>query len=202
MPGLLRCHVRSQSRHRVHLEGNEFVGVVPLAVHVALGSWNWTVRLLGIESNRDGVLLWDSNGLGGHGLSLQSSSGGLITGGNGLSLAAGWLTGTVVCGSTVMLWFLLVVMDSLHVIEEIIPPRKAMARDAAFTARVEAQVWALAVAVHAMSLSFVPQQACRGRELLLGAGLHLATEGLQMGVDEFAIAHMVSTDRLHSSTRA
>lgn len=78
------------------------------------------------------------------------------------------------------------VMDSLHVIKQVVPPGKAIARDATLTSWVVAQVRPVTVSVHSMSLSFMTQETGSGRELLLGACVDLAPEGLQMGVDEFA----------------
>lgn len=82
---------------------------------------------------------------------------------------------------------LLVIMYSLHVIKEIVPSWEPVARNTSLTSRVETQMWPISMSVHAMSFSFMPEQASRGRELLLGTGLNLAAEGLQVGVDELAV---------------
>ena len=80
----------------------------------------------------------------------------------------------------------LVIVDALHVVEEIIPSREAIARSTAFTASVVAQMWSFAVSMHAVCFSFVTKEAGCGREFLLGARFHLAAERLEMRVDELA----------------
>ena len=79
-----------------------------------------------------------------------------------------------------------VVMYSLHVVKQVVPPWEAISRKSSLAAGVEAKVWTVAVTVHAMGLPFVAEQAGSGGELLLGASLLSAAEGLEMRIDEFA----------------
>ena len=69
---------------------------------------------------------------------------------------------------------------------QVVSPWEAIARYATLTARIDAQMWPVSMSVHAMSLSFVPEETGSGRELLLGTRFHLATEGLQMRVNVLA----------------
>ena len=62
-----------------------------------------------------------------------------------------------------------------------------MSGDATLTWSVVAEVRPVTVSVHSMGLSFMPQQAGGGGEFLFGAGGCLASERLQMGVDEFTV---------------
>lgn len=78
------------------------------------------------------------------------------------------------------------IMDTLHVVKQVIPPWKAIARDSALAARVVAEVRPIAMSMHTVCFSFVPEQAGGGRELLLGTSLHLAAERLDVRVDKFA----------------
>jgi hypothetical protein len=82
---------------------------------------------------------------------------------------------------------ILVIMDTLHVVKQVVPPGKSISGNATFAAWVEAEVGTFTMAVHPVGLSFMPQKASRGRELLLGTGIHFAPEGLEVGVDELAV---------------
>lgn len=83
------------------------------------------------------------------------------------------------------------VVHSLHVVEQVVPPWEAIARKTALAACVEAKVRAVAVTVHAMSLALVTKQASGGGEFLLGACLLPASEGLQVRVNELAVKEIV-----------
>jgi hypothetical protein len=52
----------------------------------------------------------------------------------------------------------LVVMDALHVVEEVVSPWESVAREATLTAGISAQMWPVAVPVHSVCFSFVPQK--------------------------------------------
>lgn len=80
---------------------------------------------------------------------------------------------------------LLMVMDSLHVVEQIVSPREAMTWDSSITALIVAKMWPVAVSMHPVSFSFMTEQACCGGKLLLGACFDLTAEGLEVGVDVF-----------------
>jgi hypothetical protein len=77
-------------------------------------------------------------------------------------------------------------MDALHVVEEVVSPWETVAREATLTAGISAQMWPVAVPVHSVCFSFVPQKTSSRRELLLGTAVDLAAEGLQVGVNELA----------------
>lgn len=78
-------------------------------------------------------------------------------------------------------------MHSLHVVVKVVASGETIASEPTLTSRVEAEVRTVAVTVHAMCLALVAEQAGRRRELLLGAGLDLAAERLEVRVDELAI---------------
>lgn len=65
--------------------------------------------------------------------------------------------GTHHCAARVVGQIFLVIMNTLHMVEQIVPSREPIARSAAFTARIVAQVWPFAVSVHAVCFSFMPQ---------------------------------------------
>lgn len=143
-----------RARQCVHLELNELLLVVPLAVHVPLDSLVTGIRLVWVDRNLDWIrLLWNIHDLSWQ--RLHSSSSRLITGRARLPLAAHWLACSMV-GSTVVLWLLLVVMYTLHVVKQVVASRKSVAWDAALAARIEAKVWTLSVAMHTVGLSFMP----------------------------------------------
>jgi len=81
---------------------------------------------------------------------------------------------------------LTVIVHPLHVIKQVVSPREAIARKSALAASVEAKVRAVTVAVHAVSLALVAEEASSGRELLLGASVLPAAEWLEVGINELA----------------
>ena len=66
----------------------------------------------------------------------------------------------------------------LHVVKQVVSPRETIARESALAASVEAKVRSVTVAVHAVSLALVAEEASSGREFLLGASFLPATEWL------------------------
>ena len=54
------------------------------------------------------------------------------------------------------------VVHSLHVVEQVVPPWEAVARKSTLTASVEAEVWSVTMAMHAVSLALVAKQASSG----------------------------------------
>lgn len=90
---------------------------------------------------------------------------------------------------------LFMVMHSSHVIVEVVPPWETIAGLAAITTGVKAKMWPVTMAVHAVRFTLVTEQAGCGRELLLGAGLNLATEWLQVRVNELAVHTYQSAPR-------
>ena len=82
---------------------------------------------------------------------------------------------------------LFVIVNTLHMIEQVVPSREPTARCAAVTARIVAQVRSFAVPMHAVCFSFVPEQTSSRGELLLGTRFHLASEGLQVRINELAV---------------
>jgi hypothetical protein len=79
-----------------------------------------------------------------------------------------------------------VVVDPLHVVEEVVSPWKSIAKKATFTASILAQMWPVTMPMHAVCFSFMSEQTCGGRELLLGTSLDLAAKGLHVGINELA----------------
>lgn len=79
-----------------------------------------------------------------------------------------------------------VIMYSLHVVKQVVPPWKSISGKSSLAASVEAKVWAVTMTVHAVSFSLVAKQAGSGGEFLLGASLLSAAEWLQVGIDELA----------------
>ena len=61
---------------------------------------------------------------------------------------------------------LLMIVDTLHMVKEVVSPWKAIAQDSALTARVIAQVWSITMAVHSMCFSFMTEQTGGRGELL------------------------------------
>lgn len=84
-----------------------------------------------------------------------------------------------------------VVMYSLHVVKQVVPPWESISGKSSLAASVEAKVWAVTVTVHAMGLALVAKQARSGGELLLGASLLSAAEWLQMRIDELAVGEFI-----------
>lgn len=93
------------------------------------------------------------------------------------------------CGRTVVL------VDSLHVIKEVVPTREAMARHSSLTVSEVAKMRPGSVTVHTVSLSLVAKKACSRGELNTDARLLVAAEWLQMRVDVLAI-HILDHDRV------
>jgi hypothetical protein len=73
-------------------------------------------------------------------------------------------------------------MHSLHVVEEVVSARKTVAGYRSLTVPEVAKMGPGAVAVHAMRLAFVTEEARSRRELYTNAGLLIAAEWLQMRV--------------------
>jgi hypothetical protein len=73
-----------------------------------------------------------------------------------------------------------VIVYSLHVVKQVVSPWETIARESALTSSVEAKVRSVTVAVHAMSLAFVTEEASGRRELLLGACFLPAAEWLEV----------------------
>jgi hypothetical protein len=82
---------------------------------------------------------------------------------------------------------LTVIVYSFHVVKEVVSPWEAIARESALAASVEAKVRAVTVAVHAVSLALVAEEASSRRELLLGASVLPAAEWLEVGINELAV---------------
>jgi hypothetical protein len=80
-----------------------------------------------------------------------------------------------------------VIVHSLHVVEQVVPPREPVPRKTTLASSVEAEMRSVTVTVHAMGLAFVTEQASSGRELLLGAGILSAAEWLEMRINELAV---------------
>lgn len=78
------------------------------------------------------------------------------------------------------------VVDTLHVVEQVVSPWEPIANYAPLAASIVAKMWAIAVAVHTVGFSFMAKEARSRRELLLRTALVLAAERLQVGVDKFA----------------
>ena len=89
-------------------------------------------------------------------------------------------------GASGLRWRLLVVVDPPHVVEEVVSPWKSSARNATVTASILAQMWPVTMPMHAVCFSFMSEQTCGGRELLLGTSLDLAAKGLQVRINELA----------------
>jgi hypothetical protein len=84
-----------------------------------------------------------------------------------------------------------VIVDSLHVVSEVPVARKAIPGNSAFTPLIGAEEWLVAVSMHGMSFALMAEQASRGGETKLLAGVDLALVWLQVGVHEFAGTHRV-----------
>jgi len=82
---------------------------------------------------------------------------------------------------------LTVIVYPLHVIKQVVSPWETIAWESALAASVEAEMRSVTVAVHAVSLALVAEEA-RGRgEFLLGASFLPAAERLEMRINEFAV---------------
>ena len=86
------------------------------------------------------------------------------------------------------------VVHSLHMVEQVVPPWEAIARKSTLAASVEAKVGSVTVTMHAVSLTLVTEQASRGGELLLGACFLPASEWLQVRINKLAVKIMVVSD--------
>ena len=91
-----------------------------------------------------------------------------------------------------------VVVYTSHVVLEVPLARKPVSRMGAVTALVGAQVGLVSMAVHGVSLTLVSEKACGRREAGVLARVHLASVGLQVGVDKFATSGDWS-DSMHIS---
>lgn len=74
-------------------------------------------------------------------------------------------------------------VNTLHVVEEVVAAREAVSRDSTLTVLEVAQVRSGTVSVHAVGLTLVTEQAGGGRELNTDAGLLVAAEWLQVRVN-------------------
>lgn len=84
-----------------------------------------------------------------------------------------------------------VLVHTLHMVEEIVATGETVALDGTITVTEVAEVRSCTVTMHTMSFSLVAEQASRGRELDSHAGLLVATEGLQVRVDILAALLLV-----------
>lgn len=80
------------------------------------------------------------------------------------------------------------VMDTLHVVKQIVSPWESIAGNAALAAGVVAQMWTVTMAMHSVGFPLVAEQAGSRRELLFGTCLDLAPEWLQVGINVLAAA--------------
>jgi hypothetical protein len=80
-----------------------------------------------------------------------------------------------------------VVVHPLHVVKQVVSPWETIARESALATSVEAKVRSVTVAVHAVSLALVAEEASSRRELLLGASFLPAAEWLKVGINELAV---------------
>ena len=92
-------------------------------------------------------------------------------------------------------------VDTLHVVEEVVAAREAVAWHSTLAILEVAEVRPRAVSVHTVRLTFVTKQARGGRKLNADASLLVATEWLQVRVDVLVVVALqrcglVSTARL------
>ena len=78
-------------------------------------------------------------------------------------------------------------VDTLHVVKEVVATREPVTRHGTLTIAEVAQVWPDSVTVHAMCLTLVTEEACSRRELHANARLLVAAERLQMRVHVLAV---------------
>ena len=148
--------------HNVDLLGQQRPLVVPLGVEDALpvlGVPSWLLRLI--------HGLWEVAGWLEEPLRLRRQRHRLMTlrrrlhhrRGGCLSFAAACLLGCFNYHGTAngRALILLVVMDTLHVVKQVVPSWKAIARNSTFASRVVAQVRPVAMSVHSMCFSFMPE---------------------------------------------
>ena len=81
----------------------------------------------------------------------------------------------------------IVLVHTLHVVEEVVATREAVARHSTLAVPEVAKVWPGAMTMHAMRFPLVTEKACSRRELHADAGLLVAAERLQVRVDVFAV---------------
>jgi hypothetical protein len=77
-------------------------------------------------------------------------------------------------------------VHALHVVEEVVATREAVTWNSTLTVTEVAEVRSCPVAMHAMSLTLVAEEASRRRKLNTDAGLLVATEWLQVRVHVLA----------------
>lgn len=80
---------------------------------------------------------------------------------------------------------LLMVMDTLHMVKQVVSPWKAVAQYSTVTAGIKACKWLVTMPMHSMCFSFMAEQTRRRGELLLGARLVFAAKRFHMRVDVF-----------------
>ena len=78
-------------------------------------------------------------------------------------------------------------VDTLHVVEEVVAAREAVAWHSTLAILEVAEVRPRAVSVHTVRLAFVTKQARGGRKLNADASLLVAAERLQMRVHVLAV---------------
>lgn len=78
---------------------------------------------------------------------------------------------------------------------------EAISRDATIAAIILAEIWLVTMSVHCMRFTLVAKQACCRRKTQVSARLYLATVGLQVGVDKFAMFPLACTYVLHRVIR-
>jgi hypothetical protein len=86
-------------------------------------------------------------------------------------------------------------MHPLHVIVEIIPPWKPIARDRPLAIGEAAEIGFGAMSVHTMSLTLVSQKASSGGKLGAIARSDLTLVGAQMRVNVFAVQTLARKTR-------
>jgi hypothetical protein len=78
-------------------------------------------------------------------------------------------------------------VDTLHVVKEVVATRKAVSRNSTLAVLEVAEMRPSAMSVHAVSLALVAQQASGGGELNANAGLLVAAKRLQVRVDVLVV---------------
>lgn len=81
----------------------------------------------------------------------------------------------------------IVLVHSLHVVEEVVATREAVTWHSALTVAEVAKVRPRAVTVHTVRLTFVTEEACSRGELHTDAGLLVAAERLEVRVNVLAV---------------
>ena len=80
----------------------------------------------------------------------------------------------------------IVVVDASHVVLEVPLAGESVSGKRPVASFVGAQIRLVSMAVHGVSLTLVSEKACSRREAGVLARVHLASVGLQVGVDKFA----------------